>query len=353
MPNDNIKGWRKDVIGLINSKVPVPIIRFPGGCYASFYDWRDGIGDPLYRPVNLNSFWTTPVINDFGTIEFVEFCREIHAEPQFCVPLMFKPLESTLDWLTFCNAPDNSLRAKYGHPEPLNVKYWELENEMYRTMDAITYANKCAEFSKAMKAIDPSIKTIMGDYWIYNQKLKEMLEIAGPFIDFINNRGGNMKIQTADMAIVREYNKKNNRSIQMCHTEFRAPLERAAGGSDELNRVQRKRNESIQNMSARWAFGMSVIDQFIQFQNFGGDYGFLNFTSLNDTWGENLINTAKEGVYLSSAGRALEFLNKLPISYPVMIPDRDKDQDVLLQAAWNPDKTEFILVALNFSSDHK
>jgi len=352
MPADNIKGWRKDVIDIVKSQVPVPVMRFPGGCYASFYDWRDGIGDPYYRPVDLNSFWTSPVINDFGTIEFVEFCREINAEPQLCVPMMFKPIENTLDWLAFCNAPKNELRARYGHPEPLNVRYWELENEMYRTMDAITYAHKCVEFSKAMKAIDPTIKTIMGDYWIYNPKLKEMLEIAGPYIDLINNRGGNIAMQSADMEIIREYNRKNNRSIQLCHTEFRAPLERIAGvsGADELNRVKRTRKESLQNMSARWSFGMSVLDQFIRFQNFGGDYAFLNFTSLNDTWGENHINTAKEGVFISAAGRAQEFICKLPVAYPLEIPDKEKDRELIIQAAWNTDKTRLTLRLLNFSS---
>ena len=353
MPSDNVKGWRKDVVDILNTNLHVSCMRFPGGCYASFYDWRDGIGDPFYRPVDLASFWGIPVINDIGTLEFVEFCRDINAEPQLCVPLMFKSIENTLEWLAFCNEPNNKLRAKYGHPEPLNVKYWELENEMYRKMDAITYANKCAEYSKAMKEIDPTIKTIMGDYWLYNPKLKEMLEIAGPYIDIVNNRGGGIDEQAADIAIIREYNKSHNKSIQMCHSEFRAPLERSTKGVDGLNRVESVKDESLQSMSVRWSFGMSVLDQFIHFQNFGGDYAYLNFTSLNDTWGENLINTAKEGVFLSSSGKALELLNKLQIDYPVEIVDKAKDPDIVLQAAWNKEKTSFTLMALNFSGINK
>ena len=352
-PNDNIKGWRKDVVDLMKNSVPAPIIRFPGGCYASFYNWRDGIGDEYYRPVEFNSMWKSTVVNDIGTIEFVELCQELKSEPQFCVPLMFKPIENTLDWLKFCNEPHNALRAKYGHPEPLNVKYWEMDNEMYRTMDAMTYAGKCVEFSKAMKAIDPSIKIIMGDYWVFNSKLNEMLEMAGKYIDIVNNRGGDLKQQAADLAIIRSYNRKNNRNITMCHSEFRAPLERTGSGADELNRIQRKEKESLQNMSVRWAFGMSVINQFIQFQNFGGDYAFLNFTNYNDTWGENLINTPKEGAFLSAAGRAMEFLYKLPISYPLSIENKQKDADIVLQAAWNKDKTKFTLIALNISGIEK
>lgn len=353
MPSDNVKGWRKDAIDLIKEKVPVPVLRFPGGCYASFYDWRDGIGDQYFRPVNLTSFWTSPVINDFGTIEFVEFCREINSEAMFCIPMMFRPIENTLEWLTFCNVPGNELRKKYGHPEPLNVKYWELENEMYRTMDALTYANKCAEYSKAMKAIDPTIKTIMGDYWIFNPKLKEMLDIAGQYIDIVNNRGGNIKQQAADMEIIREYNRAHNTHITMCHSEFRAPLTRARTGADGLNRVERRGRNSLQNMSTHWAFGMSVLDQFIQFQNFGGDYSFLNFTSLNDTWGENLINMAKEGAFISSSGRAVEFINKVPVAYPLSFEVKYPDPDMVVQSAWNADKTKLSIIVLNFGGTEK
>lgn len=353
IPDDNIKGWRKDAVELMKTQIPASIIRFPGGCYASNYNWRDGIGDPFYRPVDFNSIWSSYVMNDIGTIEFVELCREINSEPQFCVPMMFKTVDNAVDWLTFCNAPHNALREKCGHPEPLNVKYWEMENEMYRSMDAITYANKCVEYSRAMKAVDPGIKIIMGDYFVYNPKLKEMLAIAGPYIDFINNRGGDMKAMAADIAIVHEYNKINHRNIQLCHSEFRAPSERNSPGADGLNKVENKENESLQNMSVRWAYGMSVIDQLLQYQNFGGDFAFVNFTNYNDTWGENLINTAKEGAYLSSAGRAMEFMNKLQIAWPLAISNKNSDPDILLQAAWDLKKTQFTLVAVNFSGKEK
>ena len=353
MADDNIKGWRKDVVEMMKKDVPAPIIRFPGGCYASWYNWRDGIGDPYYRPVDFNSYWSSFVMNDIGTIEFVELCREIKSEPQICIPLMFKTVENAVDWLEFCNAPKHALREKYGHPEPLNVKYWEMENEMYRSLDAITYAHKCVEFSKAMKAVDPSIKIIMGDYYVFNSKLPQMLEIAGPYIDFVNNRGGNMKEMTADIALVNAYNLKYNRDIKLCHSEFRAPVERNSGGVDGLNRAENKQKESLQNMSVRWSYGLSVIDQMIQYQNLGGMFSFAQFTNYSDTWGENLINTAKEGIYLSAAGRAMEFLHRLPIGYPLAIDNKNSDPDIVLQAAWDVKKKHFTLVVLNFSRTEK
>lgn len=353
MPDDNIKGWRRDVVEMMKTDVPAPIIRFPGGCYASFYNWRDGVGDPFYRPVDFNSYWSGFVMNDIGTVEFVELCREIKSEPQICIPLMFKTVENAVDWLTFCNAPHNALREKYGHPEPLNVKYWEMENEMYRRFDAITYANKCVEYAKAMKAVDPGIKVIMGDYFVFNSKLAEMLEIAGPYIDFVNNRGGNMKEMSADIALVNAYNLEHNKDIKLCHSEFRAPTERNSGGTDGLNRAENKKEESLQNMSVRWSYGMSVIDQMIQYQNLGGMFSFAEFTNYNDTWGENLINTTKEGVYLSSAGRAMAFLNRLPIAYPLAVDNKNVDPDVVLQAAWDAEKKHFTLMVLNFSGTEK
>jgi alpha-L-arabinofuranosidase len=353
IPDDNIKGWRRDVVEMMKTNVPAPIIRFPGGCYASFYNWRDGIGDPFYRPVDFNSYWSSFVMNDIGTIEFVELCREIKSEPQICIPLMFKTVENAVDWLAFCNAPHHALREKYGHPEPLNVKYWEMENEMYRSLDAITYAYKCVEYSKALKAVDPSIKVIMGDYFVFNSKLAEMLEIAGPYIDFVNNRGGSMKEMAADIALVNTYNLKHNRDIKLCHSEFRAPVERNSGGVDGLNKAEVKQKESLQNMSVRWSYGMSVMDQMIHYQNFGGMFSFAQFTNYNDTWGENLINTTKEGVYLSSAGRAMEFLNRLPIAFPLAVDNKSIDPDIVLQAAWDTEKKHFTLLVLNFSGIEK
>jgi alpha-L-arabinofuranosidase len=350
-PCDNVKGWRKDVVEMMKNVVPATIIRFPGGCFSSNYNWRDGVGENIFRPIVYNaSWWGTQVNNDIGTIEFVDLCREIKAQPQMCVPLMFKSVENAVDWLRFCNEPHNAFRAKCGRPEPLNVKYWEMENEMYRRYDAITYAEKCIEFSKAMKAVDPTIKIIMGDYFVYNSKLKEMLELAGPYVDIINNRGGSMKEVASDMAIVKEYNKTHQRNIQMCHSEFRAPTARNIGGVDGQNRLQTEEKGSLQNLSVRWAYGMSVIDQLIQYQNLGGDYAFTNFTCYTDSWGESLININKDAPTLSAAGRAYELLYKLNISLPVKIESVTTDRNLVLQAAWNANKTQFTILVENFDN---
>ncbi|MEO6135858.1 MAG: hypothetical protein ABIP35_11940 [Ginsengibacter sp.] len=354
MPANNRNGWRNDVVELTKSKIPSAIMRFPGGCFASLYNWRDGIGDRTQRPVNYETWWGNVLVNDVGTIEFVDFCRMTNQEPFICVPVMFGTPENARDWVDFCNNPNNELRKKAGHAQPLNVKYWELDNETYRRLDAITYANKCVEFSKEMKKVDPKIKIVMGNYWLFHAKFKEMLEIAYPYIDVITNRGGSMEELADDIKVLASFNKKHNTNIELCHTEFRAPLERKGKGTDGLNKPKDANDkETLFTKAVRWEYGMSVLDQFIQFQNFGGDFAFANFVNFSDGWGENIINVPKDAAFLSSVGKAYEFLNKLSIAYPLKIENKDADSHIQLQAAWDLKKKKLTLLVLNFSSTKK
>ncbi len=98
---------------------------------------------------------------------------------------------------------------------------------------------------------------------------------------------------------------------------------------------------------------MSVLDQFIQFQNFGGDFAFANFVNFSDGWGGNIINIPKEGALLSSVGKAYEFLSKLSIAYPLKIEAKSIDNDILIQTAWNVNKSKLKLLVLNFSDVEK
>ena len=221
MPQDNIGGIRREVVAAFRA-TPQAIIRFPGGCFASTYRWQDGIGELDTRPVDLHNWWDNPLLNDFGTVEFLRFCRQAGAEPMLCVPVMFGDPMNAADWVAFCNKPGHRLHAKAGLKEPLPVKFWELDNETYRRLDAITYARRCVEFSKAMKRVDPTIQTIMNCYWIYHTKLKEMLDIAGPYIDIVNNRGGNIAELRGDLAELDRYNTAHHRRIGLCHSEYRA-----------------------------------------------------------------------------------------------------------------------------------
>ena len=98
------------------------VYRWPGGNFASGYDWRDGIGDRDRRPPRKNPAWTGVEHNDFGTDEFIAFCREIKTEPMIAVNTGFGDAYSAAQWVEYCNAATTTLgggwRAKNGNKAP-------------------------------------------------------------------------------------------------------------------------------------------------------------------------------------------------------------------------------------------
>jgi alpha-L-arabinofuranosidase len=141
----NIRGIRKELVDEMR-KVKPPIVRFPGGCFADSYDWRDGVGPIDKRPRRTN-FWnggeaaSAPDAhrydpNRFGTNEFNEFCRLIGAQPYLAVNLRSLPAEQFYRWVEYCNSPAGSTtlaeeRAAAGFKDPFNVRYWGVGNESW------------------------------------------------------------------------------------------------------------------------------------------------------------------------------------------------------------------------------
>jgi alpha-N-arabinofuranosidase len=363
-PSDSVDGFRPDVIEAVKRVHNGPI-RWPGGCDASTYDWRSGIGPLDERPVNLHTWWGLEDMNDIGTVEFVKFCRLTGIEPMLCVPVMFARPENAADWVAFCNAKTHLLRPNSGATGPLKVKYWELENEMYRRFDAITYARRSVEFSKAMKAVDPSIKIIMGNYWAYHPAFKDMLEIAGPHIDMIVNRGGSIKELQDDAALLRHYNAAHGRDITLCDSEYNArefdPVGKCAkteaaaasleGGA--LQPVRKDDKHSYFDQKCRWFYALGVMSDFMDFHNFGGDIQFINFFCTMDFWGASLVNCGKEQVFLSATGQAIVFLKDQPVVWPLAVANPKDDKTFKASAAWNKGKTELTILILNYGGKER
>ena len=358
MPATHVGGIRREVIETMK-QVPSSVTRFPGGCFASTYHWRDGIGDRDTRPVDFHNWWDNPMLNDFGTVEFVTLCRAIGSEPMLCVPVMFDDAENAADWVAFCNTTNHPLHRKAGITAPLRVLYWELDNETYRRMDAITYAHRCVEFSRAMKQVDPTIKIIMNCYWVYHSALKQMLDIAGPDIDLVNNRGGNIAELRGDLAVLAAYNAAHKRDISLCHSEYRAnnydlPTETSktddADGLNQPNSEDKK--DTILAKASRWSYGLSVLCDFLEYQGFGGKFRFANFTNYTDGWGESLVNCGKSKVYLSAAGEAFAFLQRQHMAWPLAI-ETNAVALLRVQAAWDAGKKTMIVVVLNLGSTPK
>ncbi|MGD0666527.1 MAG: alpha-L-arabinofuranosidase C-terminal domain-containing protein [Bryobacteraceae bacterium] len=134
-PIENVEGYRKAAVDYLK-ELGVPALRWPGGCYADDYHWREGIGPAARRPKRVNIHWGNYVEdNSFGTHEFIRFCRLISAEPYFAANVGSGSPREMRDWIEYCNFPSGSAladeRAANGSPEPFRVKYWGVGNELW------------------------------------------------------------------------------------------------------------------------------------------------------------------------------------------------------------------------------
>jgi alpha-N-arabinofuranosidase len=146
------------------------VMRYPGGNFVSGYDWRDGIGPSAQRPRRRELAWKSVETNQFGTDEFLRFCRSIRTEPMLGLNFGTADIREAANLVEYCNAPVGTqfadLRAAHGRREPYGIQYWCLGNEMdgpwqIAHLDAAEYAKKAREAAKMMKWQDPSIRTIL------------------------------------------------------------------------------------------------------------------------------------------------------------------------------------------------
>jgi alpha-N-arabinofuranosidase len=151
----NVRGIRTDVVEALR-KIEPPVIRWPGGCFADSYHWQDGIGPRENRPKRINVHWGRVIENNhFGTHEFIDFCRQVGAEPMIAANVGSGTPQEMRDWLEYLNVGSDStlanLRAKNGHPEPFNVRYVCIGNENWGcggSMDPSHYALLYRQFSE-------------------------------------------------------------------------------------------------------------------------------------------------------------------------------------------------------------
>ncbi len=132
-PIPNTRGIRKDVVEALK-RIKVPVLRWPGGCFADEYHWMDGIGPREKRPSMINTHWGGVVENNhFGTHEFLDLCEQLGCEPYICGNVGSGTVKELQDWVDYVNTPSGTpmaeLRAKNGHPEPWKVRYWGIGNE--------------------------------------------------------------------------------------------------------------------------------------------------------------------------------------------------------------------------------
>ena len=152
-PIPNVNGMRTDVVNALK-EAKVPLLRWPGGCFADEYHWRDGIGPQAQRKRMVNTNWGYVVEdNSFGTHEFLELCRQIGCEPYINANVGSGTVREMAEWVEYLNSEGDSSvvqeRWANGRKEPFNVKYWGVGNESWGcggNMEADFYADVYRRF---------------------------------------------------------------------------------------------------------------------------------------------------------------------------------------------------------------
>ena len=150
----NVKGMRSDIVAALK-KMKIPNLRWPGGCFADTYHWKDGIGDKSKRPSMVNTWWGgVTEDNSFGTHEFMELCAQLDCEPFVNGNVGSGSPQEMREWVEYLTHPGGSpmakLRGENNRKEPWKVKYWGVGNENWGCggeMKADYYANQYRQFA--------------------------------------------------------------------------------------------------------------------------------------------------------------------------------------------------------------
>jgi len=200
-PVPNIDGLRKSLIEHMR-QIKAPVIRYPGGCFADTYDWRDGIGPADKRPRRTN-FWANSESKDappdhsfdpnqVGTNEFVHFCKLIGAEPYLAANVRTLPASAFEQWVEYCNSPAGSTtladaRAAAGYPDAFGVKYWGVGNESWGCGGEFTpqeYAEQFRRYATWLPAYGDTLHLIASgpntDDWNWTRGFLTEVLLKGP-----------------------------------------------------------------------------------------------------------------------------------------------------------------------------
>lgn len=148
----HLGGLRRDAVEFLR-ELAVPVLRWPGGCFADSYHWQNGVGAPGSRPVTVNHSWGGACEdNGFGTHEFMNLCELIGAHPYLAANMGSGTPAELRDWVEYCNYPSGSTlalqRSSNGHPAPFRVRYWGIGNESWACGGHLTPEEYCALYAR-------------------------------------------------------------------------------------------------------------------------------------------------------------------------------------------------------------
>jgi len=379
-PLSDENGFRKDVLQKVQ-ELQVPILRFPGGTVIKTYHWQDGIGSKADRPKRKNLIWGGINDNQFGTAEFIDYCRKIGAEPFLVVNMATGTPEEASDWVEYCNGTGDTywanLRRKHGYEKPFDVKYWGIGNEEYAATDigkdqnVEKYIEDGWMFVKLMKLQDPSIKlTLVGNSMDLNWS-KRVLQEMHSVCDFLS-------VHLYSIPSDSKYSTLLN-SIDAFNTDFKS-----------MRSLLQNIPEKVENFSSWYRFPSRQDPVKLAVDEWGiwdissgkgrGDYQmeytynwshaltvgkFLNLFQRNAdiiglaTWAQTVnvlapIMTSKNGSYKQTVFSTLKAyrLNTLASNLPieVMSPQLDESLKIIdATASISEDQRDLVISVLNFA----
>ena len=156
----NTRGIRNDVVAALKV-IKVPVIRWPGGCFADTYHWKDGVGPREKRPTIVNIHWGGVTENNhFGTHEFMDFCAQVGCEPYFCGNVGSGTVQEMQEWVEYCTfngtSPMADWRKRNGRDEPWKLPYFGVGNENWGcggSMTAQFYADQYKRYATFVRGL--------------------------------------------------------------------------------------------------------------------------------------------------------------------------------------------------------
>jgi alpha-L-arabinofuranosidase len=182
-------GFRTDLLREVK-ELGVPITRYPGGNFVSGYNWLDGVGPKAGRPTVLERAWNSLETNQFGTNEFIDWCRMVGTEPLLGMNFGTGTAEMAVAYVEYCNLDRGTkwsdLRRSHGYEQPHGVRYWCLGNEMdgpwqIGQLQAREYGRKARDVARQMRVIDRGLQLIacgssgtnMPQYLVWDREVLE------------------------------------------------------------------------------------------------------------------------------------------------------------------------------------
>ncbi len=362
MPSDNILGWRADVVEKLKESRPT-VVRFPGGCFTSFYNWRSSVGPRERREPQESFYWGGIEENDVGLGEFMQLAEICGFEGQICFNMMSSTPFDAMCMVEYLNAPCDvgygRLRALDGHPAPYGARLFECDNEPNRKWSAKEYAEQCVLFAREMRKVSPEAEFMIAAYGYRVEQLPEILDICGRDIDYVIYRAGHPEFVERVLPIIREYNEKSGRDLKLVNTEWLAschspePFDEPSIGT-RYHWDGRRYNDYDKVLSRHeisWNYALNGAHRLLDYISYGGEFALANFNNMANTWGQNIIEGSKDKAWLSCMGEIFALFKR---NYTPSVASLPETGDPTVFALFTKDcDGEEKLYAINHSGSEK